>query len=184
MSFAFADVLAVPPAARTFLKRGFCHDSSGFCPGDNSEITNNQNFLELSLLLRPIECDAVLSNFKCDFPFKRIANHLSLPRLFKFLTNDTAQSDGFGHLIMPVWVAPASKITWKFFEMNRISCTEESPRFFSCEGKNWCDPSAQSVHRLVHDKLCRAATRRTGCVAIHSVFGDVDVERTQIDGAE
>src|SRR5207244_11543671 len=81
------------------------------------------------------------SNFKCDFRFERVANHFSLACLFKFLTDDTAQSDGFGHLIMRVWVAPASKIAWKFLDMNRISCTEEFPRFFSCEGKNWCNPS-------------------------------------------
>src|SRR5207244_13238206 len=49
------------------------------------------------------------SNFKCDFRFERVANHFSLACLFKFLTDDTAQSDGFGHLIMRVWVAPASK---------------------------------------------------------------------------
>src|SRR6266513_372617 len=59
-----------------------------------------------------------------------------------------------------------------------------SPCFLSSENKNRREQSAERVENLVHRRLCRAPTWRIRRVAIHPVFGDVDVEAAQIHSAK
>src|SRR6266480_162277 len=59
-----------------------------------------------------------------------------------------------------------------------------SPCFLSSENKNRREQSAERVENLVHRRLCRAPTWRIRRIAIHPVFGDVDVEAAQIDCAK
>src|SRR6516164_5972078 len=68
--------------------------------------------------------------------------------------------------------------------MHRTRCFGLNPRLFCGEGKNRCQQSAKRVENSMHRCLRRAAARRIGSVAIHPIFRDIDVERTEIDSAE
>ena len=46
------------------------------------------------------------------------------------------------------------------------------------------EQTTQRIENFMHRELSRAAARRIRGVAIHPVFGDVDIEAAEIDGAE
>ena len=54
------------------------------------------------------------------------------------------------------------------------------PRFLGGECENRCEQPAECVEDFVHCDLRRAAAWRIRCVAIHPVFGDVDVKAAQV----
>src|SRR5437763_1821323 len=59
-----------------------------------------------------------------------------------------------------------------------------TPRLLGSECQDRCEQTTERVENFMHRKLGGAASRRIGRVAIHSVFGDVDVEAAEIDCAE
>src|SRR5205807_170679 len=59
-----------------------------------------------------------------------------------------------------------------------------APCFFRSEYKNGREQTAEGVKNLVHRELSRAPARRVGGIAVHSVFGDVDVKAAEIDCAK
>src|SRR5947207_13959632 len=59
-----------------------------------------------------------------------------------------------------------------------------SPCFLSSENKNRREQSAERVENFAHRRLGRAPTWRIRRVAIHPVFGDVDVAAAQIHRAK
>src|ERR1700758_1237083 len=67
----------------------------------------------------------------------------------------------------------------KLFQMNGMGFAEESPRFLSRKHEDRCDQANQRVEDIVNDGLRGATSMGRGGVAVHSIFGDVDVKATQ-----
>ena len=59
-----------------------------------------------------------------------------------------------------------------------------SPCLLGGECQDRCEQTTERVENFMHRELGSAASRRIGSVAIHPVFGDVDVETAEIDCAE
>src|ERR1044071_771912 len=59
-----------------------------------------------------------------------------------------------------------------------------APRFLCGKSKNWREQPTKRVENFMHDCLRRSTARGIRRVAIHPVFGNVDVEAAQIDGAK
>ena len=59
-----------------------------------------------------------------------------------------------------------------------------TPCLLGGEYQNRREQTTQRIENFMHRELGRAAARRIGGVAIHPVFGDIDVEAAEIDRAE
>src|SRR5216684_3177179 len=58
------------------------------------------------------------------------------------------------------------------------------PRFLGGKSKKRGEQFAKHVEDFVHHRLRRATARRIRGVAIHPIFGDIDVEAAEIDRTE
>src|ERR1700730_2716178 len=58
------------------------------------------------------------------------------------------------------------------------------PRFLSRKSEKWRKQFAEPIEDFVHGRLGGATAGRIRRVAVHPIFGDVDIETAEIDRAE
>lgn len=179
-----SNIWQILPAAAAFAVGGFLDDGGEIAAAGDLEFAEDEEFVERGGFVEDGVVEAFGGQGERDGGFEVGTDLLFLAGLFDGLLNDAADLEQLVHRERGIATGEGRIGLREGLEVDAVGVAEMFPGFVGGEGEHGGEETAERLGDLADGGLCGDAARAGGGIAVHAVFGDVDVEGAEVSGDE